>query len=131
MTCYEGATIHIVSNGKRCPMYNDPDADGHEDPHSKISPPQKYIESITGATFTVGVTLEPDFNFANCDAIRIKFFLDTFSSYFHGDLTRTDTEGGAVDRRTHSISSVMSFCPSTGQWQRADLTFGELKIGEG
>lgn len=129
MACYEGATIHIVSDGKRCPMYDDPDADGHEDPHSIISPPQKYIEAINGAKFAVGLTLEPTFDFANCDAVRVKFFFET-SSFVQGDLRRIDAEGGAVDRRTRSVSSMVSFCSSTGQWQKADLTFGELKVGE-
>ncbi|KAL8841563.1 MAG: hypothetical protein Q9176_003185 [Flavoplaca citrina] len=130
MACYEGATIHIVSDGKRCPMYDDPDADGHEDPYSIISPPQKYIEAINGAKFAVGVTLEPDFDFAECDAVRAKFFCDTSSSFLQADLRRIDIERGTVGRRTRSINSIISFCPSTGQWQQADLTFGELKIRE-
>ncbi|KAL9029927.1 MAG: hypothetical protein Q9180_006969 [Flavoplaca navasiana] len=130
MACYEGATIHIFSNGKRCPMYDDPDADGHEDPYSMISSPQKYIEAVNGARFAVGLTLEPGFNFANCDAVRARFFFENCSSSILSDLRRIDIEGGAVDRRTTIVNSIVSFCSSTGQWQQADLTFGELKIGE-
>ncbi|KAL8983537.1 MAG: hypothetical protein Q9205_002249 [Flavoplaca limonia] len=105
MACYEGATIHIVSDGKRCPMYDDPDADGHEDPYSIISPPQKYIEAINGAKFAVGVTLEPDFDFAECDAVRAKFFCDTSSSFLQADLRRIDIERGTVGRRTRREAS--------------------------
>lgn len=128
MAHYEGVTVKVISDGKTCPMYDDPDADGHKDPFSLSSPPHKYIEAVTGAKFAVVVTLEPSFQFANCDGVRVRYYLDGGKLGYELTIESKRAIGGSLENRTLRFSSVRKYCPKTGQFQRGDLTFGELKI---
>ncbi|KAL8771325.1 MAG: hypothetical protein Q9209_003230 [Squamulea sp. 1 TL-2023] len=87
----EGATFEIISAGKSCHMYDDPDADGHEDPFSASSPPQKYIQAVTGAKFEVVVTLNQQFQFGNCDAVRVSIYPDNSRGQY-ADIKRKDED---------------------------------------
>ncbi|KAL8650769.1 MAG: hypothetical protein Q9226_005006 [Calogaya cf. arnoldii] len=130
MAQYNGVTVKVVSDGKSCPMYDDPDADGHENPFSETSPPQKYIEAVAGAKFSVAVTLEPNFKFANCDGVRVTFALDGSGRKYEGDIESTNAIGGSLENRTTYFGRVRKWCPQTGQFQVGDVTFGELKLHE-
>ncbi|KAL8756837.1 MAG: hypothetical protein Q9199_002647 [Rusavskia elegans] len=132
MAHYGGVTVRVITNDKLCPMYDDPDADGHEDPFSESSPPQKYIEAVTGAKFAVVVTLDPHFQYGDCDAVRAKVYFDG-TSRNHGTklhLKSKDANGGSLKKRTMRFSSLTSYCPQTAQFQKGNLTFGELKMNE-
>ncbi|KAL8734498.1 MAG: hypothetical protein Q9166_001398 [cf. Caloplaca sp. 2 TL-2023] len=126
MAHLQGATIEVISGHKSCPVYDDPDADGRYDPFS-IHFPQKYIEAVPGANFAVMVTLDPDFPFAGCDAVRVNAYFDGPSHGYYGDIKRTDAIAGG---RSIRFSTMRSYCVETGQWQAAELSFGELRIQE-
>ncbi|KAI4282165.1 MAG: hypothetical protein L6R38_003145 [Xanthoria sp. 2 TBL-2021] len=112
-------------------MYDDPDRDGHEDPFSISSPPQKYVEAVTGAKFAILVTLEPSFQFAHkCDGVRVTFYLDGTSHGYQATIKSKNAIGGSLNNRTLRFSSMRSYCPQTSQYQRGDLIFGELKMLE-
>lgn len=130
MAHYEGVTVKVITNGEPCPMYDDPDADGHEDPFSVSSPPQKYIEAIAGTKFAISATLDPNFRFSGCDAVRFNFFFDSSFRSTQIDLMPNDAGGRAADQRTVVVGSRIKFCTLTSQWQRGDMAFGELKVGE-
>lgn len=131
MAHYEGVTIELISNDKSCLMYDDPDRDGHEDPFSISSPPQKYVEAVTGAKFAILVTLEPSFQFAHkCDGVRVTFYLDGTSHGYQATIKSKNAIGGSLNNRTLRFSSMRSYCPQTSQYQRGDLIFGELKMRE-
>lgn len=93
MAYYEGVTVKIITNGEPCPMYDDPDADGHEDPFNVSSPPQKYIEVVTGAQFSIVVTLDNNFSFAGCDALRVKVHYDAEPHGRYYDINRKTATG--------------------------------------
>ncbi|CAO1604100.1 hypothetical protein XANCAGTX0491_007666 [Xanthoria calcicola] len=130
MAHYEGVTVKVITNGEPCPMYDDPDADGHEDPFSVSSPPQKYIEAIAGTKFAISATLDPNFRFSGCDAVRFNFFFDSSFRSTQIDLMPNDAGGRAADQRTVVVGSRIKFCTLTSQWQRGDMAFGELKVEE-
>lgn len=130
MAHYEGVTVNVITNGEPCPMYDDPDADGHEDPFNVSSPPQKYIEAIAGTKFAISANLDPNFRFSGCDAVRFNFFFDSSFRSTQIDLMPNDAGGRAADQRTVVVGSRIKFCTLSSQWQRGDMTFGELKIGE-
>ena len=128
MAQYQGVTVKVASDGKSCPMYDDPDADGHEDPFSDVSPPQKYIEAVAGAKFSVALTLEPNFKFANCDGVRVQFIIDGNGRGYEGTIESKNAIGGSLGDRTILFRRVRKWCHQTGQFQFGDVTFGELKI---
>ncbi|KAL9639411.1 MAG: hypothetical protein Q9204_001100 [Flavoplaca sp. TL-2023a] len=110
-------------------MYDDPDADGHEDPFKVESPPQKYIEAVTGASFAIAVTLDLDFRFAGCDGVRVQIQLDgTLRSY--KDITTKHAIERSPQQRTAGFGCVRCYCPQTKQYRKGDMTFGEVKIRE-
>ncbi|KAL8791466.1 MAG: hypothetical protein Q9213_000083 [Squamulea squamosa] len=110
-------------------MYDNPDADGHEDPFSASSPPQKYIEAVTGAKFEVVVTLDPQFEFGNCDAVRVTIYPDNMNGLY-ADIKRKDEVERSLNCHSERFGSLRRYCADTHQWQRGDLTFGDLKIQE-
>ncbi len=127
MAQYEGVTVKIISNREPCPMYDDPDADGHEDPFNLSSPPQKYIEVVTGAQFSIVVTLDNSFSFAGCDAVRVKAYYDAEPHGRYYDINRKNATGKG---RSTEISTISWYCSESKQLQKGKLTFGELKIRE-
>ncbi|KAL8648283.1 MAG: hypothetical protein Q9226_006060 [Calogaya cf. arnoldii] len=130
MAQYDGVTVKVVSDGKSCPMYDDPDADGHENPFSETSPPQKYIEAVTGAKFAVVLTLGPNFRFKKCDGVRVTYHLDGDEQEWQNTISSKDAIRGPFENRTLTFNCIRKYCHRTGQWQHGDLAFGELKIHE-
>ncbi|KAL8674353.1 MAG: hypothetical protein Q9168_001213 [Polycauliona sp. 1 TL-2023] len=124
MAHYDGVTIEVKTNDRTYPMYDDPDADGHEDPFSKSSHPQKYIEAVTGAKFSIVATLNPKFDFAYCDAVRVKAFYDTSNTYYYRDIKRRDS----AQIRSAYFTGMQTYCSETKQCHVGDLTFGELQM---
>ncbi len=127
MVHYQGATFEIVSNDVPCPMYDEPDADPPDEQNGVISLTPKYIEALTGAKFAVVVTLDPDFPFEYCDAVRVTVNYDDCHAYYR-DIKRKDALGGSRVQRSTCFSTISTYCPVTGQRQIGDLTFGELTI---
>ncbi|KAL8897732.1 MAG: hypothetical protein Q9192_002433 [Flavoplaca navasiana] len=111
-------------------MYDDPDADGHEDPFNVASPPQKYIEAVTGASFAIAVTLEPDFRFAGCDGVRVSIHLDGTTHRYYEDIGIKHAISRSPQRRTARFGTMYCYCPQTKQFQKGDLTFGQVKMRE-
>ena len=129
MALYDGVKIEIICNDRPCPMYDDPDADGHEDPFNVESPPQKYIEAVTGASFAIAVTLELHFRFAGCDGVRVHIQLDgTHRSY--KDITTKHAIERSPQQRTAGFGCVKCYCPQTKQYRKGDMTFGKVKMRE-
>ena len=124
MVHHQNATFEIISNSVPCPMYDEPDADPPDEQNGVISLTPKYIEALTGATFAVVVTLDPNFPFEDCDAVRVKVSFDDSPPYY-GDIKRKDALGGS---RVQRFTSIRTYCHVTGRWYRGNLTFGELTI---
>ncbi|KAL8924276.1 MAG: hypothetical protein Q9172_002749 [Xanthocarpia lactea] len=129
MIHYQGATFEIVSNNVPCPTYDEPDVDPPDEQNGIISLTPKYIEALTGAKFAVFVTLDPDFPFGDCDAVRVRVNYDDSRAYYK-DIKRKDALGGSRLQRSTGFTAISTYCPVTGQWQIGDLTFGELTIKE-
>lgn len=125
MAAFEGATFEIISGGKTCPMYDDPDGNDAEDSFTK----HKYIEAVTGAAFEVKTTLNADFDFATCDAVRVTVSLDAGVGQYQ-DIKRKDGLVESGQNHSARLASMIRYSPNTGQWQRGSLTFGNLEISE-
>ncbi|KAI4152961.1 MAG: hypothetical protein L6R39_001708 [Caloplaca ligustica] len=125
MAHFGEATFEIISQGRTCPVYDDPDTDDEEDPFTR----QKYIEVVTGATFKIRVTLDPDFVLHSCDAIRVAFCFDNAAREYFTDIARDDVLAHKAHRAR--MGSIVRYCPSTGHYQRGELSFGSLEIHEG
>ncbi|KAL9004113.1 MAG: hypothetical protein Q9188_003057 [Gyalolechia gomerana] len=124
MTTFRGATFEVISNHQQCPIYDDPAVHDDEDPFTR----QKYIEAVTGATFTIKVTLDRKFDFASSDAVRISFTLDNISLLYYNDIQPLHFKSGL--KRSAHLERMKSYCPHTHQWQQGDLSFGKLDIKE-
>ncbi|KAL8909988.1 MAG: hypothetical protein Q9171_004683 [Xanthocarpia ochracea] len=108
-------------------MYEEPDVDPPDRQNGVISLTPKYIEALTGAKFAVAVTLDSDFSFGDCDAVRVTVSYDDCRAYYD-DIKRKDGLGGSPVQRSKCFTSIRTYCPVTGRWQIGDLNFGELTI---
>ncbi|KAL8721794.1 MAG: hypothetical protein Q9225_001594 [Loekoesia sp. 1 TL-2023] len=125
MAAFKGATFEIISGGKTCPMYDDPDGNDAEDSFTQ----HKYIEAVTGAAFEVQTTLNADFDFATCDAVRLTVNLDAAVGQYL-DIKRKDGLVEPGQKRSARLASIIRYSSKTGQWQKGALTFGKLEIKE-
>ncbi|KAL8802904.1 MAG: hypothetical protein Q9182_003520 [Xanthomendoza sp. 2 TL-2023] len=123
MTHFQAARFEVVIANESSPMYDEPDASNHDEPFTQ----QKYIEAVADATFSIKVTLDPDFDFANCDAVRAKVNLDGDLRGWYQDLKPRDVFGGG---RQACLDTITRWCPEAGQWQKASYSFGKLDIKE-
>lgn len=104
-------------------MYDDPDATGHPDPLTR----QKYVEAVTEADFEINVTLDQNFYWAGCDAVRVCINLDGIMDLFL-DIKRQAHHSPYSQRRKAALGTMRRYCSETRQWQLGTLSFGELSI---
>ena len=127
MDPFKGIEIQILS-GQALKLYDDPDAHEIEDDRTR----QLYVEAITGATFSVKVTLTNKFDISALrptDAIRISLNLDgRCSCGYH--FSRADIESNRLRGQvTESTFAGHRQCDAkTGQWTRSDFSFGALEL---
>ncbi|KAL8811215.1 MAG: hypothetical protein Q9223_001068 [Gallowayella weberi] len=119
MTDFQAARFEVVVANRSSPMYDEPDASNDDEPFTQ----QKYIEAVAEATFEVKVTLDPNFDFAGCDAVRVKVGLDGDKGYYM-DIQAT------ADAFEVRLGTMRRWCPESGQWQRGSYSFGKLDIKE-
>ncbi|KAL8963735.1 MAG: hypothetical protein Q9193_000041 [Seirophora villosa] len=120
MATFHQATFEIISGGKTCSMYEDPEQNDEENPFQQ----QRYIEAVTGAPFEVLLTLRPAFKFGTCDAVRVDFCFDNMSAIYYVDIKREDAGKQCFARLSHMCRN----CPETGVREQGQLTFAKLDI---
>ncbi|KAL8861387.1 MAG: hypothetical protein Q9178_002260 [Gyalolechia marmorata] len=133
MVHYQGATFEIIANNVPCPMYDEPDVDPPDEQNGIISLTPKYIEALTGAKFAIVVTLDPDFPFEDCDAVRVRVNYDDCRAYY-GDIKRKDALGGSqVQRSAWFNDESCDSKVSLGKIQRLgkiEITYQRIRYGE-
>lgn len=124
---FKGVEVEVISNGQPLPLYDDPDATENEEPRTR----QNYIEAVTGATFSIKVTLSDAFEMGRCDAARISMSFDDEERGWYQDVSRGS---GLKDRplrdRQAVFSTIAQFCEDSGHWKSGKLCFGELAISK-
>lgn len=124
MATFYRATFEVISGGKTCPMYEDPEQNDEENPFQQ----RRYIEAVTGAPFEVLLTLRPGFEFGTCDAVRVEFCFDNMSPVYFVDIKREDA---AVGKQCFAkVSHICRNCPETGVREQGQLTFAKLEISK-
>ena len=119
---HEGVQIEIISNGAALPMYDDPDA-----AEADFSTPQHYVEAITGATFSIRVTLTSKFQKGPCDAVRISVNYDGDSVSHIQDVLKQGH--GPLVRHAHFVE-VNILDPLTGLWVKGKSSFARLETSK-
>ena len=119
---HEGVKVEVISNGAALPMYDDPDA-----AETDLSIPQHYVEAVTGATFSIRVTLTSKFQKGPCDAVRISVNYDGESVCFIQDVLKQSH--GPLERHAHFVE-VCRQDTLTGLWVRGKPSFARLETSE-
>lgn len=122
----KGATFEIVSGGRLCPLYNDPDGNDSAEPLGAI----KYIEAVTGAPFEVRVTFNARFNYHGSDAVRVYMRFDGCPTCHFLDVKRVDATMVPSRRQIAKMSHTTRYSADTRQWHRSMFIFGKLEISE-
>lgn len=117
-TNFHGIKVEVISNDQTLHMYNDPDIAENRDPQKC----RYYIEAVTGATFSVKISLTPEYEQGPCDAVRIKIQFDDNGAGFYRDIETYSISRKAV------FSSLSQYCHQTHQWRKGTLSFGKLEI---
>lgn len=122
MATFKGATFEIISEGRSCPMYDDPDENDGQVPSAQA----KYIEAVTGAAFEIKVTLEPDFDFAGANAVRVTATFDGAQNSWYIDIDQT----AKLLRRYAVMDNPPTYCSETRRWVEGCFGFGKLDISK-
>ena len=121
MDYFRGVTVEVTSNGRILPLYDDPEAPDHNNLRER----QRYIESTTGASFAIKVTLTREFQFGESQAARVAIAFDG-DSQWHMMIKR---KAWLLSRNGSCLfSNFTTFCPASSTWKRRDFLFGGLDI---
>ena len=129
MDPFKGILVQVISNGQLLESYDDPDASDNENPYQR----QQYIEAVTGATFSVKVTITDQFDFCQIsrqDGVAVELGVDGFC-WSHGrycrreDLEYLFRRGGTW---THAFDKFTHFSDKTGRWMESEYSFNALKL---
>ena len=128
MDHFRGITAEIVSNGEVLNFYEDPDRAETRESHARYY----YVEAVAGSTFQVKVNLTPQFDFYEMKpehVVCMKVMTD-------GNLGRKVEHTkkfvqkkflqGKLD--SHTFKGLTQYCKETGQWMKADYSFGNLVL---
>ncbi len=124
---FGGIDVEVISNGQLLPLYDDPDAEENEEPRIR----QHYIEAVTGAMFSVKVTLGDTFEMGHCDAARVSISFDGEENEWYSDISR----GSGLNTRPSqgrqvTLSRISYFDKDLRQWRSGNLCFGALAISK-
>ena len=119
---HEGVKVEVISNGAALPMYNDPDA-----AETDLLTPQHYVEAVTGATFSIRVTLTSKFQKGPCDAVRISVNYDGDSVCYIQDVLKQSHH--PLVRHAH-FAEASRQDPLTGLWAKGKSSFARLETSE-
>ena len=124
---FKGVHVEVISNGRSLPLYNDPDEVEKGESRTR----QHYIEAVTGATFTVTISLTNKFNMDHCDAVRVHISFDGVERGWYSDIISGAGLKNRPEREWQVVfSSIANFCADSGQWKSGKLCFGELVMSK-
>lgn len=124
---FKGVEVEVISNGQSLPLYDDPDAAENDELRTR----QNYIEAVTGATFSIKVTLSEEFEMGRCDAARISMTCDNSERTSHKDvMAGSQRRIGPLQDRQVVFCRMSGFCQDSGQWKSGKYCFGKLVMGE-
>ena len=124
---FKGVEVEVISNGQPLPLYDDPE----ETEHDKSRTRQNYIEAVTGATFSMKVTLNRLFEMGHCDAARIIVSFDGEERGWYRDVKRGHKlKHRPLEERQVIFSGITQYCEDSGQWRHGKLSFGKLIISK-
>lgn len=123
--------MNITSQSGLLKLHHDPDDDPSSDPRTR----QRYIESKTGETFTVKVSVHKGFELSTMgldDAVHITIYYDGQARGWYTDLTVATIllEWSKGKPAEHTFSHVSNFCQVTQQWKQGATSFGALDTKE-
>lgn len=123
--------MNITSQSGLLKLHHDPDDDPSSDPRTR----QRYIESKTGETFTVKVSVHKGFELSTMgldDAVHITIYYDGQARGWYTDLTKATIllEWSKGKPAEHTFSHVSNFCQVTQQWKQGATSFGALDTKE-
>lgn len=121
MDIFQGLEVEIVSNGQSLPLYDDPDTTRTHEPRTR----RRYIEAVTGAKFSIKVTIKPTFTVAWGNAARVSFGFDQSPQWCY-DLNKTKWEKS--QGVSWKFTRVKVFCPISSTWVYKDFCFGDLHL---
>ncbi len=106
--------------------YDDPD----ETPQDQSIESVKYIESVTGATFNVHVSVLGGYDFGRCDGLKVQLSFDGGDRIWLGFISKSDTLQNQANG-IYRFQNFTVFDPATQQWRNSNLCFAEVKLKEG
>ena len=115
MVSIEGIEISIQCSGQSLTEYDDPESSNNR---SGV----KYVEAVAGATFSILVTLTPQFRYYGCNGVYIEYNIENYPA-------RSRNFGKYFNQDTLEVKSISFVSPRTGGCTRADLMFGTLVTG--
>ena len=126
MAWNSGVKVEIISNTQSLPLYPDPDAGNT----GAAGGTTRYVEAVTGATFEVRVTLEKEFRWGACDAVRVIAKYDGETSGWNKDIEYNDYPTKAHYRSCARFTNITFWCPASRQWKTGSLSFGALETSK-
>lgn len=128
---FKGLNVEVISNNESLKHYEDPDDVPRKD--SRVR--QHYIEAVTGATFTVKVTLNKSFKLYGLkydDGVRVSVIYDNQKPMWYHDLTvlhlRSSWNKGKAAEWT--FGHISKFDEVSQQWKQGAMTFCALKTSK-
>ena len=124
----KGVLVQIISDGEPLELYDDPDAQEAVDEDYR----RRYVEAVTGSSFTVRVLLTTDFdlrNYSACDYIQVRLKLDAIEAHWSDRTVCADIEKRFLRGRAEYFifSSIVEFDLETEQWVEKNFCFGNLE----
>ena len=122
MAILKGVEASVLIDGKALTEYDDEDTrDENSDPTSQVS---KYIEAISGAEFSISVTMPRSYNFVG-DAVKFELRLDGVCVF-----TWLCREVGFKDLRKDWHGTIAGHLAKNGEeWYLRPFKFDDIKIG--
>ena len=131
MPPFRGLSLQVITQDGPLKLHHDPDDDPSSEPRTR----QRYIEAVTGATFSVKISMHTGFELHTLglhDAVKITISYDDQKPSWHTHLTRASIvyEWSKGKPAEYTFSRISNFCQETRQWKRGVTSFGALHMSK-
>ena len=121
----QGIRVEVVVEGRSMPLYRDPDSQDSEQAPADALCSTRYVEAVTGARFTLRVTLLEEFDLRGSDGLEFLTTCDggpCWSRYIFRQCQKCG--------KNHSIDQLghPQYHPEIQGWKYGHFSFGPLDL---